>query len=124
MVNKARRRHSRGGRQHIRPRQATSWETVRSRSARKAVTMPYFKSVIVGIVAALIAVVIWVLAVFILPVFLPFVFSEFTGNGGMGASGIGASVESGSILAVALVGFLAGFVWYFRKVSRFRAHSR
>jgi hypothetical protein len=80
--------------------------------------MRYVTSVIVGIAAAVVASVLWVLAVFIVPVFLPFLMSRFTRSGGIGA----ASVGSGSILAVALVGFLAGFVWKFRGTSRLGAH--
>jgi hypothetical protein len=75
--------------------------------------MRYFKSIIVGIATAVVASVIWVLTVFVLPIFLPFFISRFTGSGGVSA----ASVGSGSILAVALVGFLAGFVWNFRRPS-------
>ena len=81
----------------------------------------YLKSVIVGVAAAVVASVIWVLAVFILPVFLPFFISRFTGSGGSG--GAMASVGSGSILAVALLGFLVGFVWNFRRASRLRAQQ-
>ena len=81
--------------------------------------MRYLTSVIVGVVGAVIASVIWVLAVLILPVFLPFFISRFTGSGG---SGIGF-VGSDSILAVALVGFLIGFVWNLRR-SASRTASR
>jgi hypothetical protein len=75
--------------------------------------MRYLKSVIVGIVAAVVAAVMWVVAVLVLPILLPFLMSRFTGSGGVGA----ASVGSGSILAAALVGFLAGFFWKLTRAS-------
>jgi len=82
--------------------------------------MRYLKSVIVGTVAAVICAVIWVVAVVVLPILLPFLMSRFTGSGGGGAARVG----SGSILAAALVGFLAGFFWKFTRVSRLGAHPR
>ena len=81
--------------------------------------MRCLKSVIVGVAAAVVASVIWVFAILILPVFLPLFISRFSGRGGSGVSA--ASVGSGSILAVALVGFLIGFVWNLTRVSRLRA---
>ena len=79
--------------------------------------MRYFKSVIVGLVAAVVAVVMWV-AVLVLPVLLPLLL-HVTGTG---SGGVGFTSDSGSMLAVALVGFLAGFVWNLRSASRLRAH--
>ena len=84
--------------------------------------MRFLKSGIIGFAAALVAAVMWVLAVLIVPVFLPLLISRLTGTGGSGGSG--ASVGSGSILAAALVGFLVGFVWNFRRASRPRADLR
>ena len=82
--------------------------------------MRYFTSIMVGVAAAVVASVIWVLAVLIVPVELLFLISRYTGSGGIGA----ASVGSGSILVVALVGFVGGFVWKFRRASRLGAHPR
>jgi hypothetical protein len=78
--------------------------------------MRYLKSLLVGVVAAVITSVLWVLVVLILPVFLPFLISRFAGGGGSG--GGAARVGSGSILAVALAGFLLGFFWTFRRTAR------
>ena len=79
--------------------------------------MIYLKSFLFGIVAAIAASVLWVLAVFVLPIFVPILLSRVTGTGGVSA----ASVSSGSILAAALVGFAAGFYW---KFARTRSRSR
>jgi hypothetical protein len=82
--------------------------------------MIYFKSILVGIVAAVAAAVLWILAVFVMPVFMPFLISRITNSGGVGA----ASVGSGSILGAALVGFLIGCYWQFRRLSKRRLRER
>jgi hypothetical protein len=76
--------------------------------------MIYVKSVLFGTGAAIVAAILWILTVFVLPIVVPFALSGVTGTGGMSA----ASIGSGSILAAALVGFVAGFYWKFRRLSR------
>jgi hypothetical protein len=81
--------------------------------------MIYLKSAIVGIVAALAATAIWILVVFVLPIAIPFLVSRLPGNN-TGSGGAGAVVSEGSILAVALVGFVAGFYSQFRRTRKSR----
>ena len=76
--------------------------------------MIYVKSVLFGIGAAIAAALLWILAVFVLPIVVPFALSRVTGAGGVGA----ASIDSGSILAAALVGFVAGFFWRMRRLPK------
>jgi len=73
----------------------------------------YLKSAVAGIIGAVAAVAIWLIAEFVSPIVLALVFSRVTGAGGIGA------VSSGTltIFTVALLGFLAGFVWQFRRSS-------
>lgn len=78
--------------------------------------MRFLKSVVVGVLGAVIGAALWLFVVFFVPLFLPFLISRFTGSGGTGVAGVG----SGSILAVALVGFLLGFAWKFRRTARVR----
>ena len=76
--------------------------------------MRYLKSVIVGIVAAVISCRdLGSRSARASHLQLPFLMSRFTGSGGGGAAWVG----SGSILAAALVGFLAGFFWKFTRAS-------
>lgn len=82
--------------------------------------MIYVKGILVGILAALAASVLYILAVFVLPLLLPFLLSRITGNSG----GAGASFSTGPVLGIALVAFAAGFYWEFRRVSRTRRHTR
>ena len=76
--------------------------------------MVYVKSFLFGIAAAIAATALWILAVFVAPILLPFLLSRLTRAGGAA----GAVIGSGSILAVALVGFAAGFAWEFRRAKR------
>ena len=78
--------------------------------------MIYFKSVTVGILAAVIGAVLWLLMTLILPVFVPFLMSRVSPQGGIGASS--GFVDSGSLLAAALVSFAIGFYWTFRRGTR------
>ena len=78
--------------------------------------MIYLKGILVGILVAVAASVLYVLAVFVLPLLLPFLLSRITGTGGVA----GASFSSGPVLGIALVGFAAGFYWEFRRASRTR----
>jgi len=83
--------------------------------------MMYFKSILVGIVAAVAASVLWILAVFVMPILLPFLMSRVTGSGSGMAE---ASVGSGSVLLVALVGFGIGFYWQLHRFSKSRLRNR
>jgi hypothetical protein len=85
--------------------------------------MLYFKSFIVALLAALITSVIWVL------------FRELTAavemsrmiaaspEGSGGIAGVIVVTEA-SVLAGALVGFVVGFFWNFRRASRVRQFPR
>jgi hypothetical protein len=87
---------------------------MRSQLRRERTTerkMAYVKSVMVGVVGAVIAAVLWVLVAFVLPVFTPLLVSRVTGSPG----GAGAAIGSGSILAAAVIGFVGGFYWMFRR---------
>jgi hypothetical protein len=83
--------------------------------------MRYVTSVVVGVVAALVASVLWVMVVLVLPILVPFLLSRVTNQGSGGA---GASVGSGSILAAASVGFLLGFLWMLRRPAAIGRPSR
>jgi hypothetical protein len=80
--------------------------------------MIYLKSAAVGIVAALAASVTWIAAMLVLPIAAPLLISRIFGS--YGAGGAGATVGSGSIMLAGLVGFIAGFVWQFRRVNKSR----
>jgi hypothetical protein len=83
--------------------------------------MIYLKSVLVGIAAAIAAAGLWIFGVFIAPLVIPFLISRITNSAG---AGIGAAyVGSTSILVAAVVGFLAGFYWQFRRLSTRRRQS-
>jgi hypothetical protein len=82
--------------------------------------MLYFKSFIVGLLAALIMSVIWVLFTAALEVSRMFAASP-AGSGGI--AGVLVVTEA-SVLAAALVGFLVGFLWHFRRASRVRQLPR
>lgn len=83
--------------------------------------MTYLKSVLVGMIAALCASVLYVLAVFVLPLVLPFLLSRFSGAG---VGSAGASFSEASVLAVAVIAFAAGFYWQARRGSAARRHAR
>jgi hypothetical protein len=87
----------------------------------------YLKSVVVGMIAALMASTLWVLAVVVLPIVLPIIAERAaqtfgplggaeTGSGGIGAVSVG--VNEIPILAAAVVGFVAGFLWSVRRISK------
>jgi hypothetical protein len=81
--------------------------------------MIYIKSILAGIVSALICAVLWVLTAFVLPIFVPFLIFRVTGSGGAGVGA--ASIGSGEILAAAVVGFVVGYSWRFRRLSKRRS---
>jgi hypothetical protein len=76
--------------------------------------MPYIKSFLVGILAALAASVLYVLAVFVLPLLLPFL---LTRAGGAGVGAAAASFTTASVLGVATIAFAGGFYWQLRRSS-------
>jgi ABC-type transport system involved in cytochrome c biogenesis permease component len=82
--------------------------------------MTYLKSILVGILAAAAASLLYVLAVFVLPLLLPVLISRVTRSGGAAA----ASFSTGPLLGVALAAFAVGFYWEFRRASRTRRHAR
>jgi hypothetical protein len=73
--------------------------------------MRYVKSLLSGLVGALLASAIWVLAVFVLPLVVPVLIGRFTGSGGVAT----ASFSSGPLVLVAMVGFVAGAWWGLRR---------
>jgi hypothetical protein len=73
----------------------------------------YFRALVVGIAAGLLAAVLWVLGWLLLPLYVE---SVQTGSGGIGA----VSVDSGSSLLVALIGFVIGSYWTIRRARRRR----
>ena len=81
--------------------------------------MIYIKSILVGMVAAVTVAMLWILTIFVGPVVIPFLISRITNSGGGG----GASVGSGSILAAGLIGFVIGFYWQLRRLSKRRVQS-
>jgi hypothetical protein len=74
--------------------------------------MVYLKSALFGIVGAIAASVLWILAVFVLPILIPSLLSRLGGGDGSGAAG--STITSNSILVAALIGFVAAFFWKFR----------
>ena len=71
--------------------------------------MRYVKAVLVGLVVAVTAAAAWVFVALIVPVTLPLLVAGGTAT---------ANVGSGSVLAVGLVGFVAGVWWRLRKTAR------
>ena len=74
--------------------------------------MIYLKSVLFGVVGAIVLSVLWILAAFVLPLLIPQLLSRIGGGDGAGAAG--ARITSNSILVAALIGFAAGFYWKFK----------
>jgi len=84
--------------------------------------LAYLKAFTVGIVAAVAAAVVWIVA----PILLTFLVSvrgsvATDGGGGIGAVGFSIYVPTGtSTLVVSLIGFVAGSIWYIRRLRRSR----
>jgi hypothetical protein len=76
--------------------------------------MAYFKSFVAGVVAAVAASILYILAVFVLPVVLPFLLSRFTGEGGTAAG----YFSTGPLFGIALLAFVAAFAWQLRRGRR------
>ena len=76
--------------------------------------MVYLKSLVAGVVAAVAASILYILAVFVLPVVLPFLLSRFTGEGGTAAG----YFSTGPLLGIALLAFIVAFAWQLRRGRR------
>ena len=74
--------------------------------------MIYLKSFVVGIVAAIVTSALWIVGSFVIPVFGPLLLARWTGEGSYGG---GTVISSGSVLLAALIGFVAGLGWTFRR---------
>jgi hypothetical protein len=82
--------------------------------------MIYFKSVLAGIVAALVSCVVVAVSVPLI-LFIPSIFSSAsTGSGGIGAVSAGLP-ELVLLLVVPVFAFAGGFYWQFRRGSRPRS---
>jgi hypothetical protein len=80
--------------------------------------MIYFKSVLAGILAALVSCVAVVASVFLI-LFMPSIFmAASTGSGGIGA--VSAGVPD-LILLVPVAAFAGGFYWQYRRMSQPRS---
>jgi hypothetical protein len=85
--------------------------------------MLYFKSFIVGLLAALITSVIWMLLREMSAAVEMSRMITASPEGSGGIAGVVVVTEA-SVLAAALVGFLVGFFWNFRRASRVRQLPR
>ena len=75
--------------------------------------MIYLKSLLAGIAAALLVIVLFVMAMFVIPLLLQF---GTTGSGGIGAVSYGFSALAFGLLVT--LAFAGGFYWEFRRASR------
>jgi hypothetical protein len=83
--------------------------------------MIYLKSILAGIAAVLLLIVLFVLALFVIPLLLQF----RTGSGGIGA--VSAGISDPVVLALAMLlvlAFVGGFSWEFRRASRAKSGAR
>jgi hypothetical protein len=74
----------------------------------------YLKSTLTGLVAAVMAGMLWILVTFVLPIVAPMLIARMTGQGGAA----GAVIDSNSILVAAAVGFVVGFFWRWCRLRR------
>jgi hypothetical protein len=88
--------------------------------------MTYVKTLLVGLIGALVATVLWI----VVPIFVSVVWSTRSssfvtnGSGGIGAVSSGILVPTGfSILLAALVGFTIAAMWYLRRSRRVSVDS-
>jgi hypothetical protein len=72
--------------------------------------MIYFKSLLAGLVAALVAIGVWILVNAMLSL------SFARNNAGFGS--VGFAINSGEVFLASLFGFLMGFFWRFRRFRR------
>jgi hypothetical protein len=77
--------------------------------------MPLLTSTLFGLVTAILFAVAWIVMKLVLPLTVPYLLSRFSNDGVGGGS---AFITSGSILMAALIGFVCGFLWRFRRLSR------
>jgi ABC-type transport system involved in multi-copper enzyme maturation permease subunit len=77
--------------------------------------MIYLKSLLVGIVAAIVTSALWIVVTFVIPLVAPFLLA---GSSGDYSGGSVAVIGSFSILLAALVGFAAGFGWMLRRARK------
>ena len=77
--------------------------------------MLLIRSVAAGALAAVAAVVAWVLVVVVLPAMVRYSFSRYryAGSGGIGF--VVTSINALIVMVVAMVGFALGFWWTFRR---------
>jgi hypothetical protein len=80
--------------------------------------MIYVKSILAGIAAVLLVVVLFVVAVFVIPLLLQF----RTGSGGIGA--VSGGLSTLALLAIVALAFAGGFYWEFRRASRAKSGVR
>ena len=83
--------------------------------------MTYLKAVLVGIIAAVAAAVLYILAVFVLPILVPLLLSRVDGSGSGAAV---ASFSEAAVLGIAVIAFAAAFYWQVRKDSTVRRRAR
>jgi hypothetical protein len=76
--------------------------------------MTYLKSIVTGLVWAVVAQVVYVLTVFVVPLVAPFLWGRLTGSGGAAS----ATFSEGPLYGVALVAFAIGFYWQQRKAPK------
>ena len=76
--------------------------------------MRYLAVLGVGLVAAVLTAMLWIVVAFMLPIAMPFLLSRV----GLDRSGVGSAsavISSGSILLAAMIGFLCGAAWMLLK---------
>ena len=83
------------------------------RDVRKSAPMIYLKTIAAGMAGAVAAAVLWIAAVLVVELAIPILVARFSPGSGGGAAA--SSIGSGSVLAAALVGFVAGSWWQYRK---------
>jgi hypothetical protein len=75
--------------------------------------MVYIKSLLVGVIGAIVAAVLWILVSFILPLCGPVLIARFTSSGSAGTSVVG--ISEGSVLLAGLAGFVTAGLWSLRR---------
>ena len=76
--------------------------------------MLYVKCVLAGILAAVVAPLVWLVGLIVVPAVTARVVGALLGSGGAG----GVFVTSNQLLAIAAIGFVFGFTWAFRRARR------
>ena len=80
--------------------------------------MLYAKAVVIGLAASLAVCAIWVTTIFVVPLMLPMIVERVSNpaSGGVGVSV--AYISTGPLALIAVVAFVAGFVWRLRTGRR------